>query len=238
MRQTAMRPGSSGPFVREMQMALNSRLNPSPNLMVSGVFDLPTGRAVRAFQAANWLEVDGCAGPCTLDVLYSLEKSGPFLHPITPVNRSANIPAWAAALAMLRGVAAGAILAATPTALLTATGELAMDTDPTHHNHLRHELGMALGLRYQPPRSWTAPALVAQLRSGPLAIEIPQTPFHFGHGVAAVDFLLIAGARGSHGRDGSSTTLRVIDPSGGQRSQTYAALMHQMKDQAFGFFNA
>lgn len=238
MRQTALRPGSSGPFVREMQMALNSRLNPSPNLMVTGVFDLSTGRAVRAFQGANWLEIDGCAGPCTLDVLYSLEKSGPFLHPVAPVGRAANAPAWAAALAMLRGVAASAILSATPTALLTATGDLASDTDPTHQNHLRHELATALGLRYQPPRNWTAPTLVAQLRAGPLAIEIPQLPFHFGLGAAAVEFLVLAGARGSHGRDGSSTTLRIIEPSGNQRSQTYASLLHHMKDLPFGLFSA
>ena len=69
MRNVIVRSGSSGQSVRELQIALNNRLNPSPNLIINGLFTPQTERAVLAFQRSNWLEMDGIAGPCTLDAL-------------------------------------------------------------------------------------------------------------------------------------------------------------------------
>ena len=237
MRQTALRPGSSGPFVREMQLALNNRLNPSPNLKISGIYDISTGRAVRAFQIANWLEADGCAGPCTLDVLYSLEKSGPILHSVSPISQTANTPAWAAALAMLTHRSVGTILAAVPLDLLNPNKTLVSDPDHIRLQRQRLDLVRCLGLNYHSPRNWYAPDLVGLLRKGPLVIEFPQPRSHSALAPAAQSFVVIAGARGSHSADGSSTTLKIFDPSTGAdpiRSQSFVSLKQQFSRTPFG----
>ena len=241
MRQTSIRLGSSGPFVREMQAALNRRLNPSPNLKISGIFDQATAQAVRAFQTANWLETDSCAGPCTLDALYNLEKSGPILHSIVPCSQSAFIPAWAAAFAMLTQRATAAILAAVPSTLLNPDKSLASDPDLIGLQRQRKDLGRVIGLHYHIARNWFAPDLIALLRQRPLAIECPQSPISREFAKTPQYFLVIAGARGTHSCDGSSTTLKIFNPEFGAepvRSRSFQSLIRQFNRMPFGIFTA
>ena len=87
MRNVVLRPGSSGPFVRDLQLALNNRLNPSPNLIVNGLVTSQTQTALRSFQRANWLEEDGIAGPCTLDAIYDTEAMRPTPPSAVVANR-------------------------------------------------------------------------------------------------------------------------------------------------------
>ena len=82
-------------------MALNSRLNPSPNLIINGLFTPQTERAVLAFQRSNWLEMDGIAGPCTLDALYGTESAPMILHNVLYLSQPTPTTCWAAATAML-----------------------------------------------------------------------------------------------------------------------------------------
>ena len=59
--------GSVGSDVKELQALLARRgFDPGP---IDGVFGPRTDQAVRAFQSAHGLEVDGIAGPVTLDAL-------------------------------------------------------------------------------------------------------------------------------------------------------------------------
>ena len=68
-----LKVGSKGPEVKRLQELLNKKLTPNPNLVADGIFGKKTEAAVKAFQKANQLTVDGLAGPNTMA---SLEKRG------------------------------------------------------------------------------------------------------------------------------------------------------------------
>lgn len=57
--------------IQELQQTLNSVLKPSPNLRVYGVYGPRTEKAVRLFQAAARLGIDGKVGPITSRALQS-----------------------------------------------------------------------------------------------------------------------------------------------------------------------
>jgi peptidoglycan hydrolase-like protein with peptidoglycan-binding domain len=62
----SLRQNASGHHVRGLQVALNKR---SAGLLVDGAFGAVTTTAVRNFQSANRLVVDGNAGPITWQAL-------------------------------------------------------------------------------------------------------------------------------------------------------------------------
>lgn len=67
-----LRRGSSGPEVEALQRRLIARgISPGP---VDGLFGTKTEEAVRRFQESEGLQVDGVAGPHTMD---ALEGPGP-----------------------------------------------------------------------------------------------------------------------------------------------------------------
>jgi peptidoglycan hydrolase-like protein with peptidoglycan-binding domain len=84
--------GDQGPQVNQLQQLLTQRGNGVP---VSGIFDLKTGQALRAFQAQNLdqhgqpLVVDGVAGPLTW---WSLQNPKPSIETPTAVDY-ASMPA-------------------------------------------------------------------------------------------------------------------------------------------------
>lgn len=61
--------GSRGPGVAAVQVALNSALQPSPQLQTDGVFGPKTAQAVRSFQQRRGLGADGVVGPKTAAAL-------------------------------------------------------------------------------------------------------------------------------------------------------------------------
>lgn len=65
---TLLRPGTTGGAVATVQQLLSAVVPGAPH---SGVFDAGTAAAVRAFQAARGLAVDGIVGPRTLQALTS-----------------------------------------------------------------------------------------------------------------------------------------------------------------------
>ena len=66
---TALRMGSRGDSVKEVQRLLNQKLYPNPRLVADGVFGQNTHNAVVAFQRNNGLTTDGVVGPQTMNAL-------------------------------------------------------------------------------------------------------------------------------------------------------------------------
>ena len=64
-----VRPGDSGDVVVQIQDVLVSIGYLAPS-QITGVYDAATETAVRNFQAANGLKVDGICGSQTLSVLF------------------------------------------------------------------------------------------------------------------------------------------------------------------------
>jgi peptidoglycan hydrolase-like protein with peptidoglycan-binding domain len=81
----ALRRGSQGALVQELQRQLNTH---GGNLLVDGDFGSKTDAAVRGFQQANGLIVDGVVGTQTAPVLYS-----PTARAIVAVTTPAPAPA-------------------------------------------------------------------------------------------------------------------------------------------------
>jgi uncharacterized protein (TIGR02594 family) len=65
MGLTTLRYGSRGRDVQRLQELLNKRLRPAPPLRVDGYYGPLTEVAVRSYQVAAGLHVDGIAGECT-----------------------------------------------------------------------------------------------------------------------------------------------------------------------------
>jgi len=240
MRNVVLRPGSSGPFVRDLQLALNNRLNPSPNLIVNGLITPQTQVALRSFQRANWLEEDGIAGPCTLDAIYDTEAMRPIQHNVQYVAQPAPETCWAAAIAMLKGTGIGAIQFATPKALLDPSGGLLAQKERNGLGDGHLDLARALGLKYFPQQSWPIATLISRLQRGPVLMVFKSPNRGVGRSrISNSPYIVIVGTRGSHASDGNSTTLRVYDPApdrsgGGIYSATYSTLLHDRSLTAYG----
>lgn len=239
MRQPILRPGSSGPFVRDLQLALNARLNPSPRLTVNGMFDAPTARAVRAFQMSNWLEEDGIAGPCTLDAVYETEQQMPILHNVRLLVQPTATTCWAAATAMIKGATVQVIRMSTPEALLATDGGLRNESERGARLDVHRAFARLHGLTYHAPQSWSVSGLIALLSRGPLMMEMLHDPRSYRRGRGSGGhYYVIVGARGSHGADGRSTTLRIYDPSppnqGDIFSWSYSTLLREVPLGTYG----
>lgn len=241
MRPSVLRPGISGPAVRDLQLALNARLNPSPRLAASGQYDQNTGRAVRAFQVANWLEVDGIAGTCTLDAVHETELHAPILHNVPFLAQPDDTSCWAAATAMIKGSSVAVIRMGTSTTLL-GPGGLLNESEAGGRLEVHQRYARIHGLRYHPPQSWGVAALIALLRRGPLMMEALYNPRGYRRGQGSPGhYYVIVGARGSHGGDGLSTTLRIYDPAppneGDILSWSYATLLRTIPLGTYGIFS-
>ena len=239
MRNVVLRSGSSGHSVRELQMALNNRLNPSPNLIINGIFTPQTERAVLAFQRSNWLEIDGIAGPGTLDALYGTESAPIILHNVGYLSQPNPATSWAAATAMLTGLSIQAIRMATPQRLLTADGALINESERGQRLEVRQAFAQLHRLRYQPPQRWPVATLIGLLRGGPIMLELLHNPEQRSTGSSG-HYVVIVGARGSHTADGSTTTLRIYDPddsdSDGIYSMVYSSMLRRVPQATFGMF--
>lgn len=241
MRNVVLHPGSSGPFVRDLQLALNSRLNPSPNLIVNGLITPQTQVALRSFQRANWLEEDGIAGPCTLDAIYNTEATRPVQHNVQYVEQPTPETGWAAALAMLKGVGIGAIQFTTPKALLDPAGGLLAQKERTALVDGHFDIARAIGLKYFPQQTWPVATLISRVQRGPVAMVLKAPNRGVGRSkLSNSPYIVIVGSRGSHSADGNSTTLRVYDPApdrsgGGIYSTTYTTLLRDRSLLSYGF---
>ena len=89
MRLNEIDRGARGQQVQLLQHLLNDRQKPRPPLDLDGVFGPATERAVRSYQSANRLEVDGVVGQRTWS---SLGVAGSALPPSATPTRNVTAP--------------------------------------------------------------------------------------------------------------------------------------------------
>ena len=240
MRNVVLRAGSSGPFVRDLQLALNNRLNPSPNLIVNGLITTQTQAAIRLFQRANWLEEDGIAGPCTLDAVYDTEAMRPVLLNVDYVATQTPEMAWAATIAMLKDVGIATVQFTTPQALIDKSGGLITKNADNALIDGHQAIARAFGLKYFRQQVWPVATLIGLLQNGPVAVVLKsQTGGAVRGNRDHFRYLVIVGARGSHTPDGSSTTLRVYDAAPNRNntgiySTTFTTMLREHLATPFG----
>ena len=240
MRSLSLRTGSSGPLVRDLQVLLNDRLNPCPNLKTNGFFAAQTEKALQAFQACLWLEPDGIAGPCTLDGIYETEIHQPILHKVPYISQLTPALRWAAATAMLTQSTMQYVRRLTPANLLTGSGSLNASVNREERASLHTAFARVHQLTYHAPQSWPVESLINLLRAGPVMAEFALPAADLRRTSSAWHYLVIVGARGSHEADGRTTTLRLHDPDDshgrGIQSLLYATLLRRAHFGMIGLF--
>lgn len=233
--------GSSGPFVRDLQIALNARLMPSPNLMVNGVFNAKTQEAVTAFQEANWLQTDGQCNQATLDCLYGAEAQAPIQHNLRHLPHPDPKSGWAAMVAMLRGITSAAAIAATPQPVAAVLDDASVLANDQSQQEARQSVAQIHGLVLHQVLGLTVSRLIEALRKGPVGLERLSGPMVKPTGPATSRYLVVAAVRGSQSVDGATTTLRIYDPNplnhGGVYSRTYANLLRVQPGSRFVMFS-
>jgi serine-type D-Ala-D-Ala carboxypeptidase (penicillin-binding protein 5/6) len=118
LKPQVLKLGSNGVLVEALQNALNSQLNPSPNLSVDGDFGGMTEKAVQRFQTAQEIEPNGIVGPETWSKLGEINipsasqtPKQPLANP-QPADRPLDLPnvsckAWLVADASTGDILAG-----------------------------------------------------------------------------------------------------------------------------------
>lgn len=202
-----LRPGSRGPAVTDVQTRLNREVSPPPRLATDGIYGSKTAQAVRRFQEAEWLVVDGEVGPCTRAALEGTERYT-ILHRVQLVPQHDPSACWLASTSMLLGRSIPR--SSVPASLLASDGGLLNDSElndaANTSVYARH-----FGLRMHHPQSWTAQGLANILRAGPVATHILwNIPGYVSGQGSSGHFAVIAGIRGDGTNAG--TTLRIYDP--------------------------
>lgn len=210
---TVFKLGSRGPLVTELQRALNSRLRPSPNLVTDGVFGANTERAVKAFQAENWLVVDGQAGVCTQNALYGAEAYAPVLHRIPFIPQPTNTTCWAASTAMMTNSTVPAVKARTPQDMWSDQAGLFNSSASDDAMTSGNRYARIHGLRCNPPMSWSLGRLKGALQRGPMMFDMlwNSSDYVAGRGSSG-HMICVVAIRGDNDQSGAGTTLRLHDP--------------------------
>jgi len=210
---TILKSGSRGPQVVALQKALNAKLGPSPNLVPDGIFGGNTDRAVKAFQAANWLVVDGHAGVCTQNALYGREAYTPVLHTIAFIPQPTNTTCWAASTAMMTNSTVMAVKAKTPQDMWSDQDGLYNSSETDDAMTSGNRYARIHGLRCNPPMSWMLSRLQAALQRGPLMFDMLWKASDYVAGSGSPGHLIcVVGIRGDNDQSGIGTTLRLHDP--------------------------
>lgn len=231
MTVTVLRIGSRGADVTRLQTALNAKLTPSPRLTPDGIYGNLTRQAVRRFQQANWLVVDGEAGQATQACAYDLEAYVPILHNIRLQAQPTQTTCWATSTAMMIGATVAAVRARTPAAMLTTDGSLANWSETDQALPRGQAFGRLFGLRCNAPQSYMVSALRAKLQHGPLMFDMLWNVTSYLTPNASVPgtflgssghMIVVIGIRGDGDQTGLGTTLRINDPWPPNRGDTYS----------------
>jgi Putative peptidoglycan binding domain/Papain-like cysteine protease AvrRpt2 len=222
MSGPVVRLGSTGPLVEELQRLLNTRLTPSPNLVLDGQFESHTRAAVLRFQAQNWLVEDGEAGDATFNALRGMETYSD-LHRIRLIGQPTPTSCWATSTAMLLGLpnpVEAPDFMKLPDGSLRNDSELANPVITTQYAARFH-------LRIYPPMSWMPSALAGVLHAGAVMVNVLWNAAAYAGGHASSGHMVVfAGIRG----DGSAgaTTIRVYDPLPVGRGSIYSVSYGRM----------
>ena len=209
----ALRNGSRGPLVTDLQRALNLKVRPNPNLATDGVFGAATERAVKLFQADNWLVIDGYAGVCTLNALHSKEAYAPVLHRIAFIPQPTNTTCWAASTAMMTNSTVAAVKAKTPQDMWSDQAGLFNSSATDDAMTSGNRYARIHGLRCNPPMSWSLGKLKGALQRGPLMFDMLWSASDYVAGLGSSGHMIcVVGIRGDDDQSGMGTTLRLHDP--------------------------
>ncbi len=210
---TLLKLGSRGPLVTTLQKALNTKLRPSPNLAPDGVFGANTDRAVKAFQAQEWLVVDGQAGVCTQNALYGNESYPPVLHRIPFIPQPTNTTCWAASTAMMTNSSVATVKMKTPQDMWSDQAGLLNSSETDDAMTSGNRYAKIHGLRCNPPMSWSLGKLRSSLQRGPLMFDMLWDVNGYLAGVGSSGHMIcVVGIRGDDDPSGKGTTLRLHDP--------------------------
>jgi hypothetical protein len=210
---TLLRNGSRGPLVEKLQKALNAKLRPSPNLVPDGIFGGNTERAVRAFQDASWLVVDGLAGVCTQNALFDEETYSPVLHRISFIPQPTNTTCWAASTAMMTNSTVAAVKAKTPQDMWSDQAGLFNSSETDDAMTSGNRYAAVHGLKCNPPMSWMLSKLRSTLQRSPLMFDMLWDASGYTAGVGSPGHMIcVIGIRGDNDESGRGTTLRLHDP--------------------------
>lgn len=210
---TNLKIGSRGPEVKKLQEALNKKLIPSPRLVPDGQFGNLTAQAVRKFQAANWLVVDGEAGACTQAAAFDAEGYAPILHNVPFLPQQTPNTCWAASTAMMNRSSEALVIAKTPPDLIGSSGGLKnfSNTDDAITGPTRY--AQAHGFTLVPPTSWPPSALRSMLMRGPMMFDMLWESGKYAAGQGSPGHVIVVvGIRGDNDQSGRGTTLRIHDP--------------------------
>lgn len=210
---TNLRIGSRGPEVKKLQEALNAKLVPSPKLVPDGSFGNLTLQAVRRFQAAHWLVVDGEAGQCTQNAAYGTEAYAPILHTVPFLPQQTPSTCWAASTAMMNRSNEATVIAITPPDLIASDGGLKNFSNTNDPMTGPGRFAAAHNLTIQAPTSWPPASLKSMLQRGPMMLDMLWESGKYAAGKGSPGHMIVVvGMRGDNDASGRGTTLRIHDP--------------------------
>ncbi len=210
---TLLKIGSRGALVTQLQVALNAKLRPSPHLITDGAFGGNTDRAVKRFQADNWLVIDGQAGVCTQNALYDTESYAPVLHRIPFIPQPTNTTCWAASTAMMTNSSVAIVKAKTPQDMWSDQAGLYNSSESDDAMTSGNRYARIHGLRCNPPMSWSLGKLKGALQRGPLMFDMLwNVNDYLARRGSPGHMICVVGIRGDDDQSGTGTTLRLHDP--------------------------
>lgn len=234
MSGPVVRLGSTGPLVEELQRLLNTRLTPSPNLVLDGQFESHTRAAVLRFQAQNWLVEDGEAGGATFNALRRTETYAD-LHRIRLVMQPTRTSCWAASTAMLLGLPNPVDA---PDFMKLPDGSLRNDSE-LENPLITAQYAARFHLRIFPPMSWLPSALAGVLHAGAVMVNVLKDAAAYAGGQGSSGHMVVfAGIRGDGSAD--ATTIQVHDPwppgRGAIYSVSYGRLMRYVPTATYQLY--
>lgn len=211
---TLFRRGSRGPYVKDIQLALNEKVKPSPGLVPDGIFGGLTDAAVRAFQRMEKLGIDGIVGPITIGVLMMTKQTYiPIFHNLPFIPQPNKVTCWAAATAMMKRSTVQAVIAKTPADMIGSSGGLKSHSKGQDHVTGNRAYARVHGFRYHAPQSHSVAGFRNILRTSPIMLMMLWRPGTFAQGLGSPGHMVVVvGMSGDDDPTGKGTILTIYDP--------------------------
>jgi Putative peptidoglycan binding domain/Papain-like cysteine protease AvrRpt2 len=208
-----LRTGSTGFDVALLQLQLNVKGLPSPNLVVDGSFGPRTHAAVIAFQRRAGLSPDGVVGNLTNGALVRDSMLTAVHHRVDHIAQPTPTTCWAAATAMVSRSSVPAVRARTPANMIASDGGLLNSSESDQAVVTGSRYGALHGLRCHAPMSWSVVGLLSTLRRSPLMLDMLWSASDYTRGNGSPGHMVVvSGAVSDNDPMGKRTHLLVLDP--------------------------
>jgi hypothetical protein len=233
--------GSVGFDVALLQLQLNLKGVPSPNLRVDGSFGSLTLAAVIAFQRRAGLSADGVVGPLTQAELARGLSLTAVHHRLHHISQPTASTCWAAATAMITETSVASVRMRTPAAMVASDGGLINSSESDQAVVTGSRYGAIHGLRCNAPMSWSVGGLLDLLRAGPLMLDMLWNTADYTQGHGSPGHMVVVSAVVSDGHpNGEHTHLLVLDPWPPHRGRLswveYAHWMQEVPTRTYRVF--